>query len=243
MDVLRRIDKGYGLVSKAKRKAASLLDIQEIHDLEEEIGKRREEERLIREIIDSAKEGLIEKERLLSDIEKEMNEVLKCLYESHGLDKNEEERMKRRQLFLAKEKEKTESALFTAFSTIDIHTKKLYKHKHKVGMLEKNLSKQKICQHEQMAYLEDRIKGMEKKIRKLRKTVDEEWLNLYDSKRQELGCVFAKVEKGHCICCEAKVSEELQSRLEKKIPVLCVKCGHLLYTEADDGRDDRKENE
>lgn len=239
MDVLRRIDKGYGLVEKAKKKAASLLDVEEIHQLEEEIRRRREEERLIRNVIDSAKDCLLEKERLLSDIEKETGEVLKCLYERNPLDETERSRMSERQRFLAKEKEQTESALFTAFSTIDTHTKKLYKHKNKVGMLEKNLLKKKICQHEQMAYLEERIKGMEKKIRKLRKTVDEGWLELYDSKRLELGCVFAKVEEDRCLCCESEISKELQSKIREKVPVICLKCGHLLYIESDD---DRKED-
>lgn len=230
MDVLRRIDKGYALVRKAKRRIDKLLDVPAIHELEEEIGRKREEERGIRLKISEVKDALLEKEKFLSGKEKEINRMLSNLYEREVFDEIQRQDLQRKQQQLVSEKEQVEKEMFHDFAKIDEYTKELYRHKNRVDVLERKLSKRRVNQHEKVVYLEDKIKVMEKKIRKLRKEIDDDLLRRYDARKEETGIVFAKVEQGCCKICGEKISEEVFLVLEENREILeCEGCKRILY--------------
>lgn len=232
MDVLRRIDKGYALVRKAKRRIEKILDVPIVHEMEKEIEKKKQEEKDIRAEIDRVKDALLDKEKFLSEKEKEINLMLQTLYDREIIDECRREELQQQQHQLVLDKEQAEKEMFRDFALIDEYTKKLYRHKHGMGTLERKLSKQRVKQHEKIVYLEDKIKVMEKKIRKLRKMVDAEKLHRYDLRREQTEMVFAKVECGCCKICGSELSDESKGLLQKNIEIVeCEECHRILYIE------------
>lgn len=240
MEVLRRIDKGYSLVDRAKKRADKLLDIQAINQLEREIHRKVMEEQNIRAKIDEVKASLLEREKFLAETEKKIECILKTLYDGKMMEVWYQQEMKEKERLLLKQKERAEQEMFHDFALIDSYTKALNIHKHKSGLLEKKLSKQKINQHEKLVYLEDKIKTMEKKIKKLRKSIDVELLDMYDERRQKTSIVFSAVEEGHCKLCEAEISEEMQQQVVSNERIInCMGCGRILYMDREsDERED-----
>lgn len=232
MDMLRRIDKGYALVRKAKRRIEKILDVPIVHEMEKEIEKQKQEEGDIRAEIDRVKCDLLEKEKFLAEKEKEIGLMLRTLYDRSLIDEYRREELQQQQQQLVFEKEQAEKEMFRDFALIDEYTKKLYRHKHSMGTLERKLSKQRVKQHEKIVYLEDKIKVMEKKIRKLRKTVDTDRLYRYDLRREQTEIVFAKVECGCCKICGKELSDESKVLLQQNIEIVeCGQCHRILYIE------------
>lgn len=237
LEVLRRIDKGYMLIGKAKIKAQKTMDVPSISRLEKKLQDMAEKEDLLREKVDSVRTDLIEKEKLLSDVESQLLGIIHIMYDSDQKNSKILQGLRDKEISLKEVKSELETQIMEKFYLIDLYTGDLNTYKAKYNTLENILNKRKIIQHGKVVYLEDKIKLMEKKIRKLRRIADPELLILYDKKRQNIEIVFAAAKNGICTGCQMSLPSSLVERIRPDTIIECDCCGRILYVE-DSEKDD-----
>ena len=232
MEILRRIDKGYRLIEQAKDKSERLMNVESIKRLKHELDLILKEENAIRVQVDQARTGLLIKEKQLSDVDRQLLSILEKLYESEHQNSKILQELKKQEVILKDKKINLEDEIMKEFYIIEKFSKELNLFKSKYNKVEKQYNSKKISQHEKVAYLEDKLKLTEKKIRKLRKSADPDLLRLYDKKRQTMKVVFTRAENGVCEICHMTLSTSLIEKVENCSEIIeCDCCNRILYLE------------
>lgn len=239
LEVLRRIDKGYMLIEKAKIKAQKAMEVPSINRLDKKLRDMSEKEDLLREKVDSVRSDLLEKEKMLSEIESQLLAIIHIMYDSDQKNAKILQGLRDKEIDLKVVKSDLETQIMEKFYLIDLYTGDLNTYKAKLNKMESILNKRKIIQHGKVVYLEDKIKLMEKKIRKLRRVADPELLTLYDKKRQNVDIVFAAVENGICSACQMSLPNSIIEKIGINDAIIeCDCCTRILYLEDNDKNDE-----
>jgi len=232
LEILKRIDKGYGLIEQAKNKSERLMNIESIKRLKHELDLILEEENIVRIQVDEARTGLLEKEKQLSDVDKQLLSIIEKMYESENQNSKILQELKKQEQILKNKKSILEDDIMKEFYLIEKSSQELNQYKSKYNNVEKIFNSKRISQHEKVAYLEDKVKLMEKKIRKLRKLADPELLKMYDKKRQTMKVVFTKADNGVCEMCHMTLSTSLIDKIKQNVEIVeCDCCNRILYLE------------
>lgn len=232
MDILKRIDKGYILVEKAKSKASEISNDRHLIELEKKLNLLQEKEACMRSRIDFERNKLMEKENQLADLDKKLLNVVEEIYETEITDNEKIDMLRLMEIDMKKQREEIQELILGDFTKIDRYINDLNIFKHKYNTFEERVSKIRIANYEKAIYLDEKIKSMEKKIRKLRKMTEPELLKMYDMKREVCKIVFSKIEHKSCSLCKNKLSEGvLLKACDSKIVTECENCKRILFTE------------
>ncbi len=227
------------LIEKAKIKAQKAMEVPSINRLEKKLQDMSEKEDLLREKVDSVRIDLLEKEKMLSDLESQLLGIIHIMYDSDQKNSKILQGLRDKEINLKEVKSDLETQIMEKFYLIDLYTGDLNTYKAKCNKMENILNKKRIVQHGKVVYLEDKIKLMEKKIRKLRRVSDPELLTLYDKKRQSTDIVFAAVEKGICTACQMSLPSSIVEKIGLNDAIIeCDCCGRILYLEENEKNDE-----
>lgn len=232
MDILKRIDKGYILVEKAKSKASEISNDRHLIELEKKLNLLKEKEAWMRSQIDVERNKLMEKENQLADLDKRLLNVVEEIYETEITDNEKLGILKLMEIDMKNQREEIQNLILEDFTKIDRYINDLNLFKHKYNIFEKRVSKIRIANYEKAIYLDEKIKSMEKKIRKLRKMAEPELLKMYDRKREVCKIVFSKIEHKSCSLCKIELSERILLKVyESKSVTECENCKRILFME------------
>ncbi len=232
MEILRRIDKGYRLIEKARFKSEKIMNENSIKTLKDELDLLLDEGNEIRVNLDEVRNRLSEKENQLLKLNKELSLALGKLYESEQQNSKILIELKRQETILKEKKIDIEEEMLKEFHVIEKLSKNLNAFKSKYNKKEKLYNSKRVAQHEKLVYMEDKIKSMEKKLRKLRKSVNPELLKIYDKKRRTLKIVCASVEDGVCEICKNLLDISTIEKVKTASELAeCEHCSRILYLE------------
>lgn len=225
MKTLMRIDKGYSILQKVKEKYEEEKSLPELEDIRKRLKKLDSEEEQMREEIDALRNELREQERSLVQIEREIMDTVEKIYQCNDFKKIE--LLKVKEEGYKERKAQINSMMVGKFAAIDVKLEELnnLKNRKKVLALETK-PYIKIIGAKEQKIMED-IKKIEKKIRMLRKNIDNDELKAYDKKRISMGRVFYPVKDKKCSYCGAGIVEV--DKGEGQIVVECESCGRLVY--------------
>lgn len=227
MRTLMRIDKGYTILQRVKEHYEEEKILPELEELKEKVQDLEEFEKRIRLEIDCLRNELKSQEVSLVEADREIVTVVENIYQcSDFIDKN---KLRLREEELKQSKVNIKTMMVEKFTMIDIKLEELknLKNRKQILMLEMRPYIKLIGTKEQKI-MED-IKKIEKKIRILRKGIDNDKLKAYDKKRVSMGKVFHPILDGKCsFCGETLVVTDVEDGILE-----CPNCSRILFLEED----------
>lgn len=219
-------------MEKAKSKASEISNDIHLIELEKKINRLKEKEACMRSRIDFERNKLMEKENQLADLDKRLLNIVEEIYETEITDKDKLEVLKKMESEMKSQREEIQNLILEDFTKIDRYINDLNLFKYRYNTFEERVSKIRIANYEKIIYLDEKIKSMEKKIRKLRKMAEPELLKMYDRKREVCKIVFSKIEDKTCSLCKSEVPEPiLLNACDSKKIVECGNCKRILFME------------
>lgn len=231
MKSLIRIDKGYVLLRKVKNKYEKEKVVPELLLIEKKQKFLKVKEEELRNEIDEIRNSL----RTDGQQSKFLNvKSLNIAEEIHsGTDSETAKKLKAEEKRINKDKGLIVTHMVEKFSVIDIKRNELEKLQNSMRLLSLQAKPYiKIIGVKEQKILED-IKKIEKKIRVLRKDVDNEVLKQYDKKRISMGRVFYPVRDFKCSYCNTEIDVE---KIDDDELFECPECGRYLFMEENKGK-------
>ncbi len=229
MKTLMRIDKGYSILQRVKDRYEAEKSVPELEEIRKRQRDLEEEECGIRLSIDTLRDQLKEQEMQLADVDRQIMSKVGEIYQCGDHAKRAILRKQEEDLKDLKNEMKT--SMVEKFTMIDIKLEALnnLKNRKKVLQLEEK-PYIKIIGAKEQKIMED-IKKIEKKIRMLRKGIDNNSLKDYDKKRVSMGKVFHPVKEGACSFCGMEIE---QKEFDEKFVIECSNCGRMLYVQVEE---------
>ena len=219
-------------MEKAKLKASEISNDRHLIELEKKLNLLKEKEACMRSQIDVERNKLMEKENQLADLDKRLLNVVEQIYETEITDNEKVDILKLMEIDMKQQREEIQNLILEDFGKIDRYINDLNLFKHKYNRFEESVSKIRIANYEKTIYLNEKIKSMEKKIRKLRKMAEPELLKMYDRKREVCKIVFSKIEHKSCSLCKIELSECILLKVyDSKTITECENCKRILFME------------
>lgn len=225
MKTLMRIDKGYSILQKVKEKYEEEKSLPELESIRSRLKELDSEEERMREEIDVLRNELRNQERGLVQIEREIMDTVEKIYQCNDFQKLK--LLKEKEEGYKEKKVEINSMMVEKFSAIDVKLEELNNLKNRKRVLALETKPYiKIIGAKEQKIMED-IKKIEKKIRMLRKNIDNDELKAYDKKRISMGRVFYPLKDKKCSFCGASIIEI--DKGEGQSIVECGSCGRLVY--------------
>lgn len=226
-----RIQKGYLLIEKAKDTIKLLYETDEIKLDKDQIALMKEKEEQINNEINEVKNKVFEYEEQIQKIEKEISGIIKKSFNNQKRDPKKVIEITMRKENLEARKSELKKEIMASFLEMDTLKEQMQTHKLSYNDLEKRLLSKMAKQNKKIVKYEDKITDMEKKIRKIRRTIDSKVLALYDKKRQKNIIVMSEIIDGKCSQCETELEQEIIDEAVQKHIVECPSCSRILYIE------------
>ncbi|MDO4793028.1 MAG: hypothetical protein Q3993_02520 [Filifactor alocis] len=224
MKTLIRIDKGYSILQKVKEKYEEEKILPELEDIRRRLKELDSVEATMRAEIDCLRNELREQEKNLVEVDRQIRDIVNKIYQCNDFNKLEE--LRQQEQGQKSRKVELNTMMFEKFTAIDVKLEELKNLKNRKTLLSLETKPYiKMIGAKEQKILED-IKKIEKKIRMLRKGVDNEALKAYDKKRISMGKVFYPVSENKCSYCGDIVESVFG---ENGSICECKSCGRLLY--------------
>lgn len=237
---LIRIQKGYLLIEKARNKIKMLSESKDILEDKKRLQEMKAMEEKITEDTNALKNKIFANEEELQKKEKELKKLIKNLYTNQKNESKVVKENKKREKEIEQERKVLRREIMELFIKVDTLKEQMNVYKISYNETEKKFLKKLSLQNAKIVKYEDKITLMEKKIRKIRKSIDSDILTLYDKKRQKGIIVMSEIIEDRCKECNQILEEEIIIRVSQKQIIECPNCGKILYIAIND---EDKENE
>lgn len=237
---LIRIQKGYLLIEKARSKIKMLSESKDILDDRRKLQEMKEMESRINEDTNALKNKINENEEELQKKEKELNKLIKHLYTNQKNESKVVKEHKKREKEIEQERVVIRKEIMELFMKVDALKEQMNNYKIMYNETEKKFLRKLSFQNTKIVKYEDKITLMEKKIRKIRKSIDSEVLSLYDKKRQKSIVVMSEILSDKCKECGQELEQEILERVGRQEIIECPNCGKILYIAVQEDKEEEK---